>query len=412
MSERTATRIGVRNLGRAATVLILAVLWGGAAWLLYRTSVPGLHLGGLDPHRFFSAHALARSASYSRGLGVLWLVGTLTELVALVLLVRLLPRRVRSIGLGPLGSAVIVGLVLISTLWFVSFPFQIAGLWWQHHWGLGPFDVGASLGQEWAMLGSEAIFAMATIVLVVGLARRFRRWWPLAVWPVFVAVAALFAFGSGYLAVSGTTPVRQPWLRTAIAQLERREHVTGTPVRIQDVSSVTDQANAFTTGFGPSTHVVLWSTLLDGRFSRREVTVVAAHELGHARSRHILKGLGWTALLTLPIALLLELATRRRGGLADPANLPLALLVLTLLALALTPVENLVSRRYEAEADWRALNATHDPVAARRLFQSFEQTSLEQPDPPLLDYLWLENHPTLMQRISMARQWAVTQRAG
>jgi len=79
--------------------------------------------------------------------------------------------------------------------------------------------------------------------------------------------------------------------------------------------------------------------------------------------------------------------------------------VLTVLSLLTAPVQNAVSRRYEAEADWRALNATRDPAADARLFQSFGRTSLEQPNPPFLDYLWLENHPSLMQRIAMAQQW-------
>ena len=91
----------------------------------------------------------------------------------------------------------------------------------------------------------------------------------------------------------------------------------------------------------------------------------------------------------------------------DPANLPYAFLVLTVLSLLALPVENAVSRRYEAEADWRALNTTRDPAADRRLFQQFARTSLEQPSPPLLDYVFLENHPTLMQRIAMAEAWAV-----
>jgi len=52
-----------------------------------------------------------------------------------------------------------------------------------------------------------------------------------------------------------------------------------------------------------------------------------------------------------------------------------------------------------------AINATRDPASAQRLFQGFARTSLEEPNPPLLDYLWLENHPTLMQRIAMAQQW-------
>ena len=133
--------------------------------------------------------------------------------------------------------------------------------------------------------------------------------------------------------------------------------------------------------------------------------MVVAHELGHVRSRHILKALGWTALLVLPTLWLVALVTRRRGGVRDPANLPLVILTLTVLALLTAPIQNVVSRRYEAEADWRALNATRDPASARKLFESFEQTSLEQPNPPLWDYLWLENHPTLMQRIAMTERW-------
>ena len=149
----------------------------------------------------------------------------------------------------------------------------------------------------------------------------------------------------------------------------------------------------------------MWDTLLDGRFSRGEEDVVLAHELGHVRSRHILKALGWTALIVGPTLWLVAFATRRRGGLGDPANLPFAFLVLALLALATAPLQNAVSRRYEAEADWRALNATRDPASASQLFRSFERTSLEQPNPSLGDYLWLENHPTLMQRIAMAERW-------
>jgi STE24 endopeptidase len=315
-----------------------------------------------------------------------------------------LPRSIREIGLGPIGSAIVGGMVLLVTLWFVSLPFSLADLWWQHHWGLGPFDVLAWLGAQWWTLAPEAVSAMATIVLLVGLAQRFRRWW-LVAWPVIVIIAALFAFVSGWLGAAGASPLGDAQLRSDVVRIESAEHVTGTPVRVQDVSSWTNQANAFTVGFGPATHVVLWNTLLDGRFSRGEVDVVIAHELGHVRSRHVLKALGWTALLVLPTLWLVALITRRRGGVRDPANLPLVILTLTMLALLTAPLQNVVSRRYEAEADWRALNATHEPASARKLFEGFEQTSLEEPNPPLLDYLWLENHPTLMQRIAMAERW-------
>jgi len=380
-------------------------VWCVCAWLLTRTSVPTLHLSGLDQHRYFSDHEIARARSYGRGVEALWALSLVAQLGALGVLVWRLPRSVRTIGLGRIATAVIVGMVLLVTLWFVSLPFSFAGLWWQHHWGLGPFDVLAWLGAQWSTLGPEAVIAMAMIVLLVGLAGRFpRRWWLIA-GPVVVALALLFAFISGWLAAGASHPLHYPQLVADATRLERAEHVSGTRVRVQDVSSWTDQANAFTVGFGPSTRVVLWDTLLDGRFSRRQEDVVIAHELGHVRSRHILKAVGWTALIVLPTLWLLGLATRRRGGLGDPANLPYAILVLSVLSLLALPVQNAVSRRYEAEADWRALNATRDPAAMRALFQNFQETSLEEPSPGVLDYLWLENHPTLMQRIAMARAW-------
>jgi STE24 endopeptidase len=306
--------------------------------------------------------------------------------------------------LGRIGSAIVVGMVVLVTLWATGLPFGIAELWWDHHWGLGPFDIAAWLNAQWAVLGAEAVSAMLMIVLLVGLAGRFRRWWLPAAAAV-VAIAAVFTFSSGWLASATAHPLRDQQLAGDVRRLERAERVSGTPVSVQDVSSWTDQANAFTAGFGASTHVVLWDTLLDGRFSRGEEDVVIAHELGHVRSRHILKGIGWSALLVLPTLWLLALVLRRRGGLGRPENLPYAILVLTVLSLVTAPLQNLVSRRYEAEADWRSLNATRDPQSMRRLFQTFQRTSLDQPSPTLWDYLWLENHPTTMQRIAMAERW-------
>jgi STE24 endopeptidase len=399
MSEKTAIRMGT-----VVTLAVAALGWGVAVVLLARTSVPALQLSGLDSHRFFSVRALSRTARYARGEQLLWLTGTVASLGALVVLARVLPRHVRGMGLGRIGSALIVGMVLLTTLWAVSLPFSLAGLWWDHHWGLGPFDVLAWLDAQWATLGVTAGSAILTIVLLVGTAGRFRRWWLVAA-PAFVVIAAAFGFVGGWLGAATSEPLRDQRLAADVRRIEGAEHVTGTPVRVQDVSSWTDQANAFTAGFGPSTTVVLWNTLLDGRFTRGEERVVIAHELGHVRSRHIVKAIGWTALLVLPTLWLLALALRPLGGLGRPENLPAAFLVLAVIALLSAPVENVISRRYEAEADWRALNATRDPASARKLFESFQKTSLEEPDPPLWDYLWLENHPTLMQRIAMTQRW-------
>ena len=402
MSEMTAMRMRLFARAGTAILLVAAWVWGGSR--LWRTSVPStLRVSGLDVHRFFPAARLAEAHRYTVVLDADRIVGTLAVVAALVVLARRVPRVARGIGLGPIGSGVIVAMVVLVTLWFANLPFAVFAQWWAADHGLAPSDWPAWLAAPWATLSFEAAYALVVTVVVMGLARKLgRRWW-LAGAPVFVALAILFALLEGWVAAAGTT-APAPGLTARAAALESREGVSA-PVRVQKVSSWTNQANAFTAGLGPSTHVVLWDTLLDGRFTRAEVNVVVAHELGHVARHHIWKGLAWTALLVFPLGWLVERATRRGGGLGNPGTIPLALLVLTLASLAALPLENAVSRRYEAEADWAALQATRDPAAARKLFQAFERTSLEQPSPPAWDYWLFENHPTLAQRIAMATRW-------
>ena len=167
----------------------------------------------------------------------------------------------------------------------------------------------------------------------------------------------------------------------------------------------TEDANAFTTGIGPSRKVFLWSSLLDGRFTNQEVEVVLAHEYGHQARNHLLRGIAWYALFAFPGTFLIALAAGRRGGMRQPAAMPLALLVLVVLNLVALPFQNAISRHMEAEADWVALQTTRDPAAMESLFRRFATTGLGDPSPPTAAYLAFKDHPTLMQRIAMARAW-------
>jgi STE24 endopeptidase len=400
MSEMTATRIG-----RLATVVVLSAAWLVAAWLLWRTSVPsGLDVSGLRAQRFFSPRELGRADDYQRVVNLLWLLHVAADILVLAIFAWRAPRLVRTIGLGRVGTGVIITMLLLVTLWFVSLPFGFLTQWWQARHGLAPHDYVSWIVEPWALLSFEAAFALVAVVVVLALAGRFGdRWWLIGA-PIFLVLSVGFAFLFGFLAELGTH-APGPTLRADARMLERREGVTRTPVHVQKISNVTNQANAFSSGFGPSSNVVIWDTLLDGRFTRGEIRVVLAHELGHVKHRHVLKTLGWTALLVVPILWLVTFVARRRGGIANPAALPLALLALLLLNLVAAPIENAVSRRYEAEADWAALQASRDPASARKLFMDFQRTSLAQANPPTWDYLWLENHPTIAQRIAMVEAW-------
>ena len=131
-----------------------------------------------------------------------------------------------------------------------------------------------------------------------------------------------------------------------------------------------------------------------------------AHELGHLARNHIWKAVGWYALFAFPGTFLIARLTRRRGGMGEAgrgaARRCSLLVVLGLLAL---PLENAISRHRRGGGRLVALQTTRDPAAATALFRRFVPTTLDEPSPSTFDYLLLENHPTIMQRIAMAQAW-------
>jgi STE24 endopeptidase len=296
-------------------------------------------------------------------------------------------------------------------LWAVNLPFAIALRWWAERYDLARGSWIEWLLEPWAELGGAVAFVMLQIAIVMAFARRFPRNWWLPVTPIFLGLSVLALFVSPYLFAFGVDPPKSPELREDVRTLERQQGISGTPVDVEKVSDLTTQANAFVAGLGPTTRVVIWDTLLDGRFSRGEVRVVLAHEFGHVSRSHLWKGIGWAALFAFPLAFGLARITRRRGGgLGDPGVLPYGVLVLVLLQTAFMPAQNLVSRHQEAEADWIALQTTRDPGSASGLFEKFAETSLSEPEPPTWSHVFFGTHPTLMRRIEMAEAWEQRER--
>jgi STE24 endopeptidase len=412
----TATRVAkpptlVALAVGALLAAALAFVWLAAAWYLTRTTVPDdLRLPHVDAGKEFSRRILHRSADYDGFLRWEWVAATLVTLAALVVFTRLGPRIARAWELGRVGTGVMVGAVTTLGTWAVGLPLGALSLWWGRRYGLEKESYLKWALSQWPGLLGQVVGLTIALTILLLLAGRFgRRWWLVAA-PLFVALGAVLVLVLPYLQTLGTRAPHRTEESARIRELAREEGVAGTPVRIETVSDETTAANAMATGIGPSARVFLWDTLFDGRFNPREIELVAAHEFGHIAHRHIWKGLGWSLLLTAPAFFVVELSTRRRGGLHLPEVVPYALLVLALTGLVITPFGNAVSRRYEAEADWSALRATGDPVAAEGLFRKFTRYDLAQPNPPGWSYVLIDNHPTIVQRIAMARAWRQRQR--
>jgi STE24 endopeptidase len=389
-----------------------AAIWVGLAYLLWATTtVPSdLSLPSLDPQDFFTDAELAAAHSYERFLRVEFLVAQLLAIGVLVAYARWGTRFLKESAAGRIGSGMLLAMLGLGFVWLTLLPAGIVDLWWQRRHDLTKANYADYVFGSWGALGAEFLAVSLAIVIVMGLAGLFRTWWWIPGAFVFVALAGLQAFVYPYLVPS--SPLEDPALAADAERYARAQGIDPVEIRVVEVSTFTTAPNAEAAGLGPSRRIFFWDTILDGRFDRKELDVVLAHELGHQSRNHIPKGLAWYALLALPGAFLIAVVTRRRGGMREPEAVPLALLVLVAGSIAVLPLENAVTRHIEAEADWVALETTKDPDAAVRLFEGFSTELLAEPKPPTWAYVMTETHPTIIQRLAMAEAWKERQAAG
>jgi STE24 endopeptidase len=376
------------------------------AFLLYPTAVPDdLKLGPVDVAQVFGADFVERAKRYDRFFTVDWVLAQIALLVTLWIYAKRGAVFVRESSAGPIGTGMLLGMLGLGIAWLVHLPFAVAAHWWQRRWGQSELGYLDWIFQDWATLAAEFLSICIALLIVMGLARRLgERWW-LPGAAVFVAIASLFTFAAPYLDFT-TKPLEDPALIEAARADESALGVGHIPLRVEEVSQDTDQANAYAFGIGPSRRVVFWDTMLLPPFTEDEQKVVLAHELAHHSQDHLPKGIGWFALFAVPGAWILMRTTRRRGGMGTPEAVPLVLLVVAVFQLATLPLANLISRRMEAEADWKALEVTRDPAALEGLMVGFSKTSLGDPDPSRWVQLVVGTHPSLADRVAMARAWA------
>lgn len=384
---------------------LLAPLWAIAAWQLSDTIVPdGLRLPDIDETAVFGEDVMDEAGDYENVVYLLWLGEQAVRVLVLWLYARRGVRLMRESAAGPIGTGVLLGMLGLGVAWLAGLPFTIARLWWDRDNEVSEMGYLEVVLGNWVALGVTFVSISFALLVVMFLARRIGDFWWIPGAAVFTGIVAFFVLVSPYFATD-TGKLTDPELIAAVERFERQQGVDDVPVEIEYVSGDTSEANAYATGIGPTRSIFLWDTLLDGRFDDGTEQVVIAHEIGHHSSGHLTETIGWFGLFALPSSYLLMLVTRRRGGMGAPEAVPLALFVTVVFYLALTPVQNLISRNAEREADWKALDSTRDPDAMKRLMEGFAETSLGNPSPPGWAKILFDTHPPLAERVAMAEAW-------
>ncbi len=308
-------------------------------------------------------------------------------------------------------------LMLISKA--IGLPLEFYESRLEHRYDLSNQNLGSWLWDELKGFLIGLIAATVVAELLYTLMRHAQEHWWIYAWAVFLGLMILLAQVAPVVLFPifyKFEPLENEELKRRLIVLSERAGTRVRGVYKWHLSEKSKKANAALTGLGATRRIILADTLLDN-YSDDEIEAVLAHELGHHVHRHILKSIMMQAAITLLGFFLanevLRYAVERRNmfeTISDFANLPLLILVSTVLSLVLMPLLNAYSRFNERQADRYCFQsvATVEPFITS--MNKLAQQNLSEKSPsPWVEWL-LHSHPAVTKRVSAAEQWAKSER--
>ena len=304
----------------------------------------------------------------------------------------------------------------VIALYLLDLPLSLySDFFREHQYGLSEQAFGGWMHDQLVGLAANAvIFAVGLTVIYAAVRRAGARWWLWATGLSYVLLMTVQLIAPVYLEplFNDYKPLSDGPVREAVLSLARANQVPTNHVEWFDASKQTTRVSANVAGLLGTTRIALNDNLLN-KTSLPEIKAVLGHEMGHYVLNHEWKGTIFLAMiLGLGFALLnisMDRALARWGARlkladrADPAALPLAVLLLSVILFLLGPLQNSITRSYEAEADAFGLNASREPhgwaMSAMRL------STYRKIRPGKLEEFLFYDHPSGYERVHAAMIW-------
>jgi len=307
-------------------------------------------------------------------------------------------------------------LTYLAIIYVLSFPLNLyENFFREHQYGFATQSFLPWFREQ--LIGLCIAIIGATILLVVLYAvfrGAPRTWW---IWGTVVAV--IFSFVLVFIApvfieplFNTYKPLTKSEIKDPILAMARANQIPVKQVFEVDASRQTTRVSANVAGMLGTTRIALNDNLLK-QCTLPEIREVMAHEMGHYVLNHGAKLLTYFGIFILiGFALtrtLFDAAVMRWGekwgvrGIADPAGLPLLVLILSALVFVATPFLNTVVRVTEREADAFGINTSREPDSMAKV--ALRLGAYRKLDPTPLEEFVFFDHPSGRARIRMAMDW-------
>lgn len=262
------------------------------------------------------------------------------------------------------------------------------------------------------------VLASIIVEILYFIIREFpQHWWVIA-WAAFLGLFVLMAQLAPVVLFPifyKFEPLDNDELKSRLVGLSERAGTRVRGVYKWNLSEKSKKANAALTGLGNTRRIILADTLLEN-YSADEIEAVLAHELGHHVHRHILKSIAVQAGITLlgfwAANWVLHYAVDRTHmfvTVSDFANLPLLVLVSTILSFLLLPALNAYSRYNERQADRYAFQSIPSVGPFISSMNKLADQNLAERSPSRWVEWFFQSHPAISRRVTAAEGWAKLQ---
>ena len=258
-----------------------------------------------------------------------------------------------------------------------------------------------------------AALGLPLLWLVLYLMQSGGAWWWVIAWGVLVAYQLFVMWLAPTVIMplfNKFQPLEDATLKDRVIALMQRTGFQADGFFVMDGSRRSAHSNAFFTGLGKQKRVVFFDTLLK-QLNADEMEAVLAHELGHAKLKHIPKSLLSSFAFTLVgLAGLGWLSTQtwfyegmgiqpHLGSANDAVALLLFMMFVPLVSFVTKPWQSARSRQHEFEADAFACQHANGADLRQALLKLYQDNaSTLTPDP--LYVAFYHSHPPAAQRLA------------
>jgi STE24 endopeptidase len=308
-------------------------------------------------------------------------------------------------------------LMLVAISKLLGLGLDYYGFRLEHRYGLSNQKARGWIWDEVKGLLVSAVLAGLLVELLYFIIRQFPEHWWLLAWLGFLGVAILLAQLAPVILFPifyKFEPLQDDELKSRLVRLGERAGTRVRGVYKWHLSEKSKKANAALTGLGNTRRIILADTLLDN-YSPDEIEAVLAHELGHHVHKHILKSMGVQAGITLVGFWAANWALHYSidrwhmfETISDFANLPLLVLIFTLLSFFLMPALNAFSRYNERQADRYAFESIASVGPFVSSLNKLAEQNLAERTPSRWVEWWFHSHPAIARRLAAAAAWERT----